>query len=553
MSVTHTQPRPPARRLAGATNYQDVFEYANDIMVIHDEVTGAILEANRKACETYGRSVQELRSMTVGDLTRNDDRFNTSQALLRIREAATSRSNVVFEWVIHNGRGAEVPVEVNLKRIKLGNCFRVLAIARDISERKHAETQLKERERYYRTLIESSSDGIAILHPCGTISFVSPSVGTMLGVPERFVRGKRILDFLAEQDVPRIAALLSTPEPAAGTITYRLRHGSGEWRIHEASYKHLMHDSAVGGILVNFRDITERVRAQEAIRERELQLSHAARISTTGEMAAALAHELNQPLFAIVNFIAGCVRRIKSGQDARAEILDAMTRAQQEAERAGKIISTLREFIRKREYARQIVEIRALIGAISELIDIKAAREGVSVLHRLDHTPIWVECDDVLIQQVILNLALNAIEAMTAAPTDRRRLTLAVAPHPRLVHVTIADTGPGLPRISPDKIFHAFFSTKKEGLGIGLSLCRSILDSHGGHLWATVSDDDETVFHFTLPKAHPPKRVRRPARPAQEARRSGKTPSEAPSNRNAGRRSASGIAGHDSPLPEPST
>lgn len=551
MSVTHTQKQTPAHRPAGATNYLDVFEYANDIMVIHDEVTGAILEANRKACETYGHSVEELRSMTVGELTRNDGRFNTTEALKRIREAVTSRSSVVFEWVIYNGRGAEIPVEVNLKRIKLGDCFRVLAIARDISERKRAETQLKERERYYRKLIENSSDGIAILQRDGTISFVGPSVSTMLGVPERFVRGKRVHDFLTEADVPRIEALLASAEPATGTITYRLRHRNGEWRIHEASYKHLLHDSSVRGILVNFRDITERIRAQEAIREQELQLSHAARISTTGEMAAALAHELNQPLFAIANFIAGCVRRIKSDQHARAEILDAMTAAQHEAERAGKIISTLRAFIRKRESARQIVDIRTLIDSISDLIDIKASREGVSVLHRLQDKPTWVECDDVLIQQVIVNLALNAIEAMQGAPPDRRRLTLAVTPHPRLAHVTIADTGPGLPRISPDKIFHAFFSTKREGLGIGLSLCRSILDSHGGHLWVTASDNDETVFHFALPKAHPPKRVRKPVRPAREARRSASVAGTTPLSRHIDHDRMSGMPTQDS-KPTPS-
>lgn len=364
-TLTGTRPQHGRRFLAAATDYRDVFEYANDIMVVHDEVTGFIVEANRKACETYGHSLEVLRTMEVGDLTRNDERYNTGEGLRKIHEAVASRAAVIFDWIIRDGAGNEVPVEVNLKRINIGGCYRVLAIARDISERQRAEARLKERERYYRTLIENSSDGTAILQPDGRIDFIGPSIATMLGVPERFVRGRCVFDLLAPEDVPAVRALLASNDPEAGTVTYRVRHASGEWRIHEASCKHLLDDSAIKGQLINFRDITDRVRAQNAIREREQQLSRASRVSTTGEMAAALAHELNQPLFAIVNFLAGCTRRIKFGDAAPDELLVALGLAQHEAERAGKIIRALRGFVSNREFERQLFDVQALITDIA--------------------------------------------------------------------------------------------------------------------------------------------------------------------------------------------
>lgn len=498
----------PRRRAAQApSGYQDVFEHANDLMVIHDERTGAIVEANRKACETYGYNVEQLRRLEIGDLTRGGTRFNTPEGLRRIREAVHSRQPVIFEWVILDGRGREVPVEVNLQRIKVGNRHRVLAIARDISERKRAEALLRERERYYRRLIENSTDGLAILAADGRIRFVGPSIHAMLGVPDRFLIGRSVFRFLAPDDLAAARAWLAEAPADGSTLTYRVRHVDGGWRIHEASSRPMFDDPSIGGLLVNFRDVTERVRAQDTLRQQEQQLAQAARASATGEMAAAIAHELNQPLSAIVNFLAGCRRRLDHGDMARGDLLDVLGLTQHEAERAGRIIKSLRDFLAKREAQRQVLDLRCLLADVVGLIDFKASRLGVEVRYdRLRAAPLKVECDDVLIQQVILNLAVNAIESMEATPPGERRLRIHLAARRRDVEVSIADTGPGLPVDGPERIFDAFWSTKKDGLGIGLSLCRSIIDSHGGQLWASRSDAGETVFHFTLPRAGGPRR-----------------------------------------------
>ncbi|WP_396333720.1 PAS domain S-box protein [Burkholderia anthina] len=483
------------------TNYQEVFVHANDIMVIHDMDSGEILDANRKACEMYGHTIDELRGMSIGELTRNHSPYDTEGGLTRVWEARDSGDTVIFEWVIRNAQGRETPVEVSLKRITLNGIDRVIAMARDITERKEAHAALKERERYYRKLIERSSDGIAILSADGIIRFLGPSIHSLLGVSARVLIGRPVYAFIAPENVEPVRDTLRALAPGtSANLGYRIQHRNGTWRIHEARCRNLLDDPAVNGILVNFRDVTERVRAEETARARALELSRISRISTTGEMATALAHELNQPFFAIVNFVAGCRRRIQSGNFSADDLLHALELAQHEAERAGRIINKVREFTCNRTYQRQVIDVRTLVKDIADLIALRARQSDVTVAYELDDAPCEIECDDVLIQQVVINLAVNGIEAMSGIPLERRELRISVARRTNgNVQITVSDTGPGLPRVSPDRIFASFFSTKHAGLGLGLSLCHSIVDTHGGHLWVTSAEGAPgTRFHVML-------------------------------------------------------
>ncbi|PZR50046.1 MAG: hypothetical protein DI523_06020 [Paraburkholderia fungorum] len=492
---TATHPNP--------TNYQEVFVYANDIMVIHDMDSGEILEANYKACEMYGHSIEELRGMSIGELTRNRFPYDTDGGLRRVHEARDCGNIVIFEWVIRHADGRETPVEVSLKRITLDGIDRVIAVARDITERKQAVARLKERERYYRRLIESSSDGIAILSAEGTIRFVGPSIYALLGVTPRLLTGRSAYAFISPDNVEAVRQAIHLLAPGASVnLGYRIQHRNGGWRIHEARCRNLLDDHSVDGILVNFRDVTERVKAEETARARALELSRIARISTAGEMVTALAHELNQPFFAIVNFVAGCRRRIQSGNYSAEDLMHALELAQNEAERAGRIINKVREFTCNRSYQRQTVDLEKLMHDISDLLALRAAQDDVTVHYEMDDTPCEIEGDDVLIQQVVINLAINGIEAMSGSSSDKRELRICTSKRPNGdVQITVSDTGPGLPRVSPDRIFASLFSTKHAGLGIGLSLCHSIVETHGGHLWVTSSDAPPcTRFHVLLPR-----------------------------------------------------
>lgn len=486
------------------TNYQDVFDHANDAIFIHDEATGEILDANRMAGRITGFPVPILRKMRVGDLSARNRGCDSPGALMHIHRAVDEGPQI-FEWWLRRPDGSELPTEVNLKRIVSDGYPRVIALVRDIRDRKHAEERLIAREAYYRRLIAKISDGIAILDRRGVVRWVGPSIRKVLGFREREVRGRSIFERVNQDDAQRLAEQLSRIGTSPGgedAFHCTIQHRDGSWRIFEGSCVNLLEDEHVDGLLVTFRDISSRIETEERIRQRELELSHMARLSTTGEMASALAHELNQPFFAIMNFVGGAIRRAQAGKLDGDTLLDLLENTRGQAERAGRIIRTVRNFTRKSEFHRERVDIRKIIEEIAPFIDIEARAQRVSVRYRMLREAAMVTCDWVLIEQVISNIARNGIEAMSETPIGQRQLILSThTTAAETVVLSIEDRGHGLPWTNPDRIYDAFYTTKKEGLGIGLSLCRSIIDSHGGHLWATKGGGGGAKFNFSLPLA----------------------------------------------------
>ncbi len=488
-------PEPPS-------DYQVVFENANEGIFIHDCESGAILKVNQKAAQMTGFTTAELCRLTVGDISGRDEAYSAASALRKIH-TAVREGPIIFEWVFRYPNGHEYPVEVNLKSIEIDGQTRILALVRDITKRKAAENELVRRESYYRKLIENASDGIAILGPDGEIRYLGPSTHKVLGYHERLATGRNAFDFLDPKDARRIRKLfreLKHGDETVRPLSYRIRHRDGTWRAHEGSYKNLQHDPNVQGILVNFRDVTERLQAEAIAQQRERQLQHMMRLSTMGEMATAIAHELNQPFASVVNYLGGCIQRLRSGRSSREEILAALEAAQSQAEHAGKVIHTLRSFLGRSSYQRTVADINELIEGISPFIEIRAEDAGVTVKYGSSDSPVPAVCDHILIEQVILNLAINGIEAMAGPRSNGRMLTIRTEPPADgVVRVSVEDQGPGLQGLDQEKLFDAFFTTKAEGLGIGLSLCRSIVDSHDGRLWCESDPDRGTTFHFTLP------------------------------------------------------
>jgi len=374
-------------------------------------------------------------------------------------------------------------------------------MTRDSSERKLAERRLQERSRYFSELIRNSSDGIALIAGNGTVKYVSASLTGMLGVPARAAYGENVFHYLHPQDARVMSGVLAKARRqavGAGTFMYRIRDREGQWRHHEAVFKNLLHDPAFRAVLVNFRDITPRVRYEEERREREQQLNHYARLSIAGETAAALAHELNQPLCAAVNFFAGCRRRINAGKADPGEISAALDMAQQELERAGRLIQSVRQFTSNHETSRRVHSINAVLRGIASFIELRARQDAVDLDIRMGDEAL-VECDEILIQQVISNLVVNGIEAMESVPEGTRRLDVCTRVRDLHVEVSVSDTGPGFPAVSLDNMPRTFFTTKRNGVGLGLSLCRAIVESHGGTLDVEALDRRGTRFSFALP------------------------------------------------------
>ena len=247
-------------------------------------------------------------------------------------------------------------------------------------------------------------------------------------------------------------------------------------------------------------DITDRKHIDEVNLQQQKRLEQTSRLITMGEMASSLAHELNQPLSAIANYCAGCVKRMQAGNYKLDDLLLAMQKASSQAERAGKIIRRMRDMVKKGDPNRQPIALSELIDEARAFADIEAQRTGTQLIVDLPEQLPRIVVDRIMIEQVLHNLIKNGIEAMSDVPVDRRQLTLQARPvDARTLQVTVADHGHGLAGVDMEKIFAPFYTTKPEGMGIGLAICRSIIEFHQGRLWVTPRREGGTEFHFTVP------------------------------------------------------
>lgn len=247
-------------------------------------------------------------------------------------------------------------------------------------------------------------------------------------------------------------------------------------------------------------DITERKQTAEVSRQQAERLQRTSRLITMGEMASTLAHELNQPLSAIANYCMGCVTRIQSGNAREEDVLAAMQKASFQAERAGKIIRRIREFVKKSEPRRSAVQISDVLDDAIGFAEIDARRMRSRIVSEVDADLPAVFADRIMIEQVVLNLVKNGLDAMSDQPPEQRVLVVrASALGPRAVEVTVIDRGHGIGEEERARLFTPFYTTKSEGMGMGLNICRSIIEFHDGRLVVDENPEGGTIFSFTLP------------------------------------------------------
>ena len=247
------------------------------------------------------------------------------------------------------------------------------------------------------------------------------------------------------------------------------------------------------------RDLTERQLTEARLQELQAELVHMSRLTAMGEMASALAHELNQPLSAIANYMKGSRRLLENSEDARAATLrDAMDKAGDQALRAGQIIRRLRDFVARGETERRMEDVKKLIEEASALALVGAKDKGVRVRFDFDERSDFVLADRVQIQQVLLNLMRNSIDAME--DVEKRELVIATSPATEnMVEISVADTGSGISSEVSAQLFQPFVTTKSQGMGVGLSISRTIIEAHGGSITPRPNPGGGTIFSFTLP------------------------------------------------------
>ncbi|MGH7345267.1 MAG: sensor histidine kinase, partial [Candidatus Rokuibacteriota bacterium] len=254
-------------------------------------------------------------------------------------------------------------------------------------------------------------------------------------------------------------------------------------------------------VLYTCRDVTERRHAEEELRAARLELAHASRLASVGELLASIAHEINQPLTSILTNASAGLRRLPAlaAADQADELLEIFVDIRDQGRRAGDVIERVRALAGKRPLERRPLDVNEVAGEIVTLVRGEARRRNVTLRTELVASLPPIDADRVSLQQVMLNLMLNGMDAMDQREAADRRLVVSTRRLDDAVEVAVSDTGHGIPADRLPKVFDAFFTTKKEGLGLGLAIARSIVEAHGGRIWAEDNGGRGATFHLALP------------------------------------------------------
>ena len=356
-------------------------------------------------------------------------------------------------------------------------------------------------EEQYRRLVESMNDGVIVLDGQGRINFASPRFAEMVGCTASDLMHKPMSILVMDADRIRLDAMLRREASAISPTEIALKHRSGrtiETLVSPRPLNDLEGTSA--GLLLVLTDMTARKAAEAHGRQLLEQLAHANRLKSMGEMAAGLAHEINQPLGAIANFAEGCLAQLDSLETASVELYEPLERILQAALRGGEIIRRARAFSQLRPFSLAAVSINDLVREVEELCLPEARRRSVALQLQLAPNLPRVPADAIQIQQVLTNLVQNAFQALDETEAFRRRLTIATAlVDDDAVEVVVSDNGVGIATDDAERLFEPFVTTRAEGTGMGLAIARGIVESHGGRIWAERRAEGGATFRFTLP------------------------------------------------------
>ena len=388
-----------------------------------------------------------------------------------------------------------------------GELVEFVGTAMDVTERKQAEEALRESETRFRTFVDHAADAFFMLDfEQGTIIDVNRCACESLGYTRQELLGMNPMAFHLDSDraqMESVAERAVAGETAVDTHRHRRKDGSMfpvEVHTNLVSY---------GGrrfLLKVARDISDRVRAEEQrdrLRELEADLAHINRVSMLGELTASIAHEVNQPLAGVVSNAGASLRWLAGDPPNLERAREAASRIVRDGKRAGEIIARIRALTRRAATPQEKLDLNQTIEEVLALVGDEAKRRSAIIHTQFAADLAPVAGDRVQLQQVVLNLVMNGIEAMSNVSDRARELVITTRNlDPDQVQVTVDDSGTGLDPNAMDKIFDPFYTTKPGGMGMGLSISRSILQAHGGRLWATAKDGPGTMFHFTLPTYH---------------------------------------------------
>ncbi|MBB5987918.1 PAS domain S-box protein [Sphingobium lignivorans] len=380
-------------------------------------------------------------------------------------------------------------------------------IVSDVTQRRGAEDLLRSQESHLRSILSTVPDAMVVIDEEGTVRSFSTAAEALFGYSEAEVRGRNVNMLMPSPDRERhdgyLKRYLETGEKriiGIGRVVFARRKDGTTFPVELAVGEAMgSHERLFTGFI---RDLTERRRTQEQLETLQSELIHVARVSAMGTMASTLAHELNQPITAIANYVEAVRQQFgRNDPDDRALIDEVLEETAKEALRAGHIVRRLRDFIARGEVEKTIEKLPALINEASVLGLMGTREMSIEPVFDLDPYASPVLVDKVQIQQVLINLIRNACEAMRESEERQLIVTSRADEQPGFVRVIVADSGPG---VAPDvarQLFRAFVSTKEDGMGLGLSISRTIVEANGGRIWMQPREGGGTEFHFTLMRA----------------------------------------------------
>lgn len=488
-------------------------EQAADLMAIADVSGGTPIYLNKAGLKMVGFDSWEEAKVRRGIhyVFPEDRPFINDVVWPTVMEWGSWSGELRFR---HFKTGQSIPVLYSAFLIddpETGQAANVGNVCRDITERKHAEQALRTSEERWRSIFENAGAGITTVDCKSRYTSANRAFQQMIGYTLEEILRLSPLDLVHQDDRPRLAELIEgllSGRSRSLQIETRFRRKDGEIIWISASCSHAPETDTVPAIIV---DITERVRAEAQAREnerryREVQmgLEHANRVATVGHLTASIAHEVNQPIAATVANAQAALSWLDGRPPDLEEVREALAHIAKNGIRAGEVIGRIRELIKKAPPRKDSFDINATIREVIALTRGETLKNRVSVQTQLAAGLPPIEGDQIQLQQVILNLIMNAVEAMGEMNDGQRELLINSGKNDSGgVLVAVRDSGPGLTPIVVEHLFESFYTTKHGGMGLGLSICRSIVEAHGGRLWAEANTPGGAAFLFTVPaQAH---------------------------------------------------
>lgn len=482
--------------------FRVTFEQAA-VGIAHVSPEGRFLRVNKKFCKILGYSREEMLQTTFQEVTYPDDLGLDLKMAGQMLSGEIDTYSIEKRYIHKGGALVWVSLTVALVRDESGRPNWFVSVVREIGDRKEAEEALKASEEMLRSIFVSTPDSITVADLDGRIRLCNESTARIHGFAsaEQMI-GRSLSELVAEEDHHRMmeARVHVMAHGLARDISFTGLKSSGERFAGELSFSALKDGSGkpIGFVGVT-RDVTARKVAEQELSQRRNELAHVARVATMGQLAASIAHELNQPLGAILRNTETAEILLASPSPDLEELRAILVDIHKDDQRAGAVIDGMRALLKHREPERSRLDLGAVAREVASLVRSDAERRGVRLAVESDEGLPSVQGDRVQLQQVLLNLMLNAMDAIDESPSARRVITVRMQTAGTTVEVVVSDQGRGIPVDALPRVFEPFFTSKPNGLGMGLSIAKGIAEAHGGRLSAENNPSGGATFRLVLP------------------------------------------------------